>query len=119
MRRVVFRDGDKPACVLVDSVDDSRSHNAANPRKTVSAMIKKRVYKRSVRVARRRMNDHSGRFIYNYYVVVLINYVKRYIFGQRLVGFGFGQDDLDRIPRAKLQIFCRRASVYQNKTVFT
>ena len=60
------------AGILVDSVDDTRSHDTVNTGQPVSAMSHNRVYQRAVRMAGGRMDSQAFWFIHNQYVLILI-----------------------------------------------
>ena len=66
-------------------MDYARTQNTVYPRKTVSAMIQKRVDKRSASVAGRGMNDHAFRLVDNEHTVVFISYIKRNVFRLRRI----------------------------------
>ena len=56
---VVFGDNEQTGGIFVNAVDDSGTHDPADPGKAASAMRKKGIHKCTVRISRRRMHDHS------------------------------------------------------------
>ena len=88
MRGVIFRNDQKSARILIYPVNYPGSYNSAYSRKSLPAMIKQRIYKRSRRIPDRGMHNHPLRLIYNDYIVILINYIYRNILGKSLAGLG-------------------------------
>ena len=113
MREVVLRDGDKSARILVDAVDYPGAKYSPDARKTVAAVRKQSVHERPVGISGCRMNDHSDRFVYYYYVTVLENYIKRNILRLGFVCDGRRKHHLDRISRREFQILRRRPRVHE------
>jgi hypothetical protein len=90
--------------ILIQTVNDARALFSSNPTK-VRAMVKKGIDQSPARIPRRRMNDHSGRFVHNDAVFVLMNDIdrKRLGFQQRLARLGpFDFEQVTRTePRAR------------------
>ena len=84
--KIILCNDQKPACVLVDPMDDAGTLNTADPRKLTFTVMKERIYQSSVKVSSRRVNDHANGLINDDYILVLINHVKRNILSLRFVG---------------------------------
>ncbi len=77
MSGVGFRHDHDTAGILIQTVNDAGTFDAANARQAVPAMSDQRVDKRSGCVACRRMNDQSGRFIDDNQRIILIKNIER------------------------------------------
>ena len=85
MSHIIFGNKQKTACILVYPMNYARTQNTVYPRKTVSAMIQKRVDKRSASVAGCGMDNHSLRLVDNEHTVIFISYIERNIFRLRRI----------------------------------
>ena len=77
MRALAFRRQHDAGGVLVETVDDSRPHLAANAGQPIAAMRDQRVHKRAVGLAGARMDDHAGGLVDDDQVGILIQNVQR------------------------------------------
>ena len=118
MRVVVFRNDKQPRCVLIDSVNNPGAENSVYPRKLAAAMIQNRVYKRSVLIACRRVDNHSARLIDNKHVIILINNIERNILRFSLKRLRFGKLKLNFVPLAQLKRSLYLLSVHRHRSAF-
>ena len=95
----------------------SRAHNAVYSRKRAPAVKHKGVYKRAAVIAGSGMHHHTLWFIYHKQVAVLINYIKRYIFGRYIVHGGLGHCYGNGVSRLYLIAFSGFSAVYRHTSV--
>ena len=60
-----------------------------------------------------RMNYHSLRLIDYKQVIILINYIKRYVFGEYVCRLSFGNIERNKVARLQLLILCGSFLVYK------
>ena len=81
VRPFVFRDDEDPRRILVDAVYESGPHVAVLEQRQVFEVVGQRVDQRARIVAVTRVYDHSGGFVDDDQVVVLVADVERNVFG--------------------------------------
>ena len=81
MRGIVLCHDKETAGVLVYTVDDAGPYLAVYTGERTFAVEQERVYKRAVRISRRRMNHHTLRLVYDEQIIVLIKDIERYVLG--------------------------------------
>lgn len=84
MGGVRFRNDQKPACVLVDAMDDARSLLTSDAGQVAAKMVKQRIHQRASGATRRRVNDHTSRLVHHDDVIVLEDDRQRNVFGNSL-----------------------------------
>ena len=88
MGQVVLRHNQQAAGILINAVDNTGTHHAADAGQAVPAMGQQGVDQGAVGIAGRRMNDHALGLVDHEQVAVLIDDVQRDILGPGLIGNG-------------------------------
>ena len=100
MSGVVFCDYDKSGGIFVQSVDDTGAQLSVYPGK-IAYVIHNCVYESAGIMTGRGMSDHSLWLVYNGDVSILIDYVKRYVFGKNFGVFRFSYIYFNRTAGAR------------------
>jgi hypothetical protein len=86
-------DDQQARCILVDPVDDAWSCNSADARKRASAMMEEGIDERAVKIPCGRMNDEAGGFVHDEEMLVLEQYLQRYVLRLVVCRLRFGDSD--------------------------
>ena len=113
MSRVILCYYQQTACIPVYPMYYAGPYYAVYSRQAVAAMIHKCIDKRSAVMPRCRMNYHSLRLIDYKQVIILINYIKRYVFGEYVCRLSFGDIKRNKVARFQLLILCGSFPVYK------
>ena len=105
VRFVVFCNDKKSACVLVNSVDNARSYDTVDARKTFSAVIHQRIYESACVITRCGMDNHILGLIDNKQVIIFINDIKRNILCNDIKLFRLRHFGCDNIACFELYAF--------------
>jgi hypothetical protein len=103
VRLVGLGDDEQAGRVLVDTVYDARSGNAADPRQLTLAVMQQRIDQRSVEIAGGGVNHKARRLVDDNQVIVLVDHDERNILGLRLGGNGCGHRDSPRLAASELE----------------
>ena len=89
----------KSSCsVLINTVDDSRAHNAVNTGQIALTVVHNSIYQSSAGVAVCRMDYHSFGLIYHQYIIIFVQNVQRDIFRKNIRFSQIRQGCLNQIP---------------------
>lgn len=103
MRQIIFGNHQQTARVFVDSMNDSRSLDAADARQVVPAMPEQRIDKRTAARTGRRMHGHTRRLVNHQQIGVFINDFQRNILRFRLSVSRLGNIKLINVARPNLK----------------
>ena len=105
VRRVVFGGDDEAACILVDSMHDARTEDAADAGKAVAAVMEQGGDERSRVMTGGGMHDHAFWLVHDDDILVLIPDINRNILCLGAAWRGQGIFDLNIIGFPQLVIF--------------
>lgn len=91
MRGISFGGHHHPADLLIEPVNDARTHHAANPRQACTAMMQQCIDQRATRMAGGWMHDHAGRLNHDDDRLVFVENIKRDGFSRHRAGPDFRQ----------------------------
>ena len=95
MGQVGLRDDQQPRRVLVDSVDDSWSGHASDPRQAPTAMVEQGIYKRTVRISGCRVDNETRGLVHHQQMLVLKDNPQRNVLRNVVRRRWFGDGELE------------------------
>ena len=98
MRLVVLGHEEAAARVLVQSVDDARPRDSADPAELTLAMMEEGVDQGVLVMADGRMHHDAGRFVEHKHVGILVEDLQWNVLRQRFGSLRFGKEDADLFP---------------------
>ena len=115
MRRIVFRNDQQAAGVLINAVHDARPVFAVDAGQAVPAVIHQCIDQRAAPVSRRGMHDHAARLVDHNDVAVLEHNVQRNVFRNDIHLAQVGQTDRDLLASIQFVILFQRFTVRGNR----
>ena len=104
-------------CILVDAVHKPHLRVVGVEIGIILQVPGYGIYERTVSVATTRMHDKTRRFVHHHQVVVLIDHIERYIFGDYAVVIGRGIEcDDNLVTRLHLVVALHHFAIHGNGT---
>ena len=116
--KIVFRHDQQSARILVDPVHDAGTDHAVDTGQRALAVIQQRVDQRAVRIARRRVHDHTLRLVDDQQIVILVADIQRNILRQNVKLLILRNLHHDLVAGAQLVILCHCDSADLHGAVF-